>query len=190
MPAWSCATSPHPGPRPREQPGIYPEALSRLGDAGGRGRSSPRRLARAEQPHRRTRRIVRGQGARSTRRVGVGRCERAAQHRFQPRAAELARAQQRRLLARAVDDGRLDADVASAAVQHHQLGPELGHHMRCLRGADAAVAVGAGCRHTGHAQQGRFTQAAPAPPGVRAGAGRCCSAHRPLPRPHRHGAAR
>ena len=108
---------------------------------------------------------ARSRRARSARPACPRRAAKRRRARPAPRPAPLpalrgraARAQQRRALARAVDDGRLDADVAGAAVEHHQRGTELLQHVRGRGRADAAEAVGARRRHAGHAQRGRRAQ--------------------------------
>ena len=92
------------------------------------------------------------------------------------------------MLAAAVDDGRLDADLAVAAVEHPQVvlagdALEFGHHMRGLRRADAAEAVGASARPR-RARPGRPPRAAaPARPDDRDSADRRCPGRRRPRRP-------
>ena len=59
-----------------------------------------------------------GQRSGSAGRICIAVCQRLAKHRFDRAARQRARSQQHREPARAVDDGRFDADVAIAAVEY------------------------------------------------------------------------
>lgn len=83
--------------------------------------------------------------------------ERASQHRFEGLTGHHAGPQDARDLARGVDDGRLDADLAGAAVQHEVDGiTELRTDVVRGGGADLAEAVdGRGCDTAAEGRQQR-----------------------------------
>ncbi len=81
--------------------------------------------------------------------------------------------------ARAVDDGRLDADLAGAAVEHQQVVAELVATCAARGRADAAEAVGARRGDARHAEAARGLAAARARPDAPGSAGRWSPARRP-----------
>ena len=133
----------------RRPAGIYRQPNARRIEHG----HGLRELRRRHQAQRGAGRVVRFQRARRARRLRIALAQRLAGHRLDLRPRQHARPQQHREGAAAIDDARLDADLARAAVEHVHAAAELGLDMRRRGRADAAEAVRAGCRQAPHAQR-------------------------------------
>ncbi len=114
------------------------DALARAFDCDGTDRVG------AQQGERRARRVVRAERARCARRrdvAAVGQARHFAQHLGKLLRAHMPGTQQRRETARQIEDGRLDADLRGAAVEHGDRIAELLAHMLRRRRAHMAETI-------------------------------------------------